>query len=318
MAPENCLAPRALIRYGMNIFIKPLFFDEPRSMKKKMTMLVVAAALMAIVLLVSWHTGLFSFFQFGPSSKRVAIPWECLGAVPRVGRGCTPQGMAWTGDRIIFASSVADTESILYECHPDDMRILRSFKMEKEAVHVSGLAYDGRHLWAVDYVSNRCYKLDLEASFQQRRAVVLGHFATGLKGTSACCLLKIEGRDYLAISDFMRTRKTYIVDHEAALARGTMSENIVFAYRNEGFSQGLEWDGRYLYESENKAGVDVINQMDFAVLRAHQDARAATVRQFNAPGKAVEDIAFDGERLYTSDERDFMFHRTAAVLGDRE
>jgi glutamine cyclotransferase len=71
-----------------------------------------------------------------------------------------------------------------------------------------------------------------------------------------------------------------------------MSSSIVFSYSNEGFSQGLEWDGAYLYESENKCGINVINQMDLQVLRDSGSARKATVRQYNAPSKGVEDLAW--------------------------
>ena len=59
----------------------------------------------------------------------------------------------------------------------------------------------------------------------------------------------------------------------------------------------------------NKRGVDVINQMDVGKLAATGRARAATVRQYDAPSKGVEDLAWDGTWLYTSDETTFRFYR---------
>jgi hypothetical protein len=100
---------------------------------------------------------------------------------------------------------------------------------------------------------------------------------------------------------------------------------VVFAYRNEGFSQGLEWDGRYLYEGENRLHEDIINQMDPTELARTRDAARATVKQWVAAGcehrrwtkrvsdwiKGVEDLALDDEgNLYTSDETTFTFYRT--------
>jgi glutamine cyclotransferase len=139
--------------------------------------------------------------------------------------------------------------------------------------------------------------------------VVVGSFPTGLGGTSACALLDHEGERLLALSDFMRTRRTYVVRHEQALAQGGLQQSVVFSYRNEAFSQGLVWDGKSLLEAENKKGVDVINQMDVGRLVATGSARAATVRQIDAPGRGIEDLAWDGKWLYTSDETTFRFYR---------
>lgn len=192
---------------------------------------------------------------------------------------------------------------------PQNMGVLRSFDMPQGAVHTSGLAYDGSFLWAVDYISNRCYKIDLEVSLKTGEAAVTGSFSTGLNGTSACCFLQWKGALRLAISDFMNTRKTYIIRHEQALSHGTMTDDVVFAYANEGFSQGLMWDGMSLYESENKWGINALNKIDLGKLELTGSARKATIRQFNAPGRGVEDLAWDGEHIYTSDEKSFRFYR---------
>jgi hypothetical protein len=70
------------------------------------------------------------------------------------------------------------------------------------------------------------------------------------------------------------------------------------------------------YESENKCGINVINQMDLQVLRDSGSARKATVRQYNAPSKGVEDLAWDGQFFYTSDETTFHFYRARIPRGD--
>jgi hypothetical protein len=196
----------------------------------------------------------------------------------------------------------------MYEFDPATMECLRWFDMPPEAVHTSGLAWDGRWLWAVDHVSNLGYCIDLEASLTTGQVRLRGHFDTTFLGTSACCLLPWEGETVLAISDFMRTRRTIFVRHEAALTAGTARDAIVFAYHNEGFSQGLEYIDGYLYEAENKYGVDAINQIDLSRLRETCYSRAATVKQYAAPNGGVEDLAWDGQRLWTSDEVKFRFY----------
>ena len=261
--------------------------------------------------IVILHYGLWSLIVRQSGAKRATVQWEDLGPTPLGEKHYTPQGMTFARGKIVFANSWQNTRSRVYEIDPDDVSIGRTFDMPGEAVHTSGLGFDGQHLWAVDYVSNRCYKIDMEKSFETGQAVVTGSFATGLGGTSACCFLDYNGRRYLAISDFMRTRRTYIIRHEDALRQGRMTEDtVVFSYENEGFCQGLEWNGRYLFESEGKLGVDVVNQMDLSLLVQYGNARQATVRQMNAPSKGVEDLAWDGRYMYTSDETTFRFYRT--------
>jgi hypothetical protein len=196
----------------------------------------------------------------------------------------------------------------VYEIDPQSLQVLRTFDMPAEAVHTSGLTWDGQQLWAVDYISNRCYCLDYEASFVSRQPHVLGMFDTTLRGTSACCFAPYGDEQRLLISDFMRTKRTYFVDTRRALAQGTARGAIDFSYRNGGFSQGLEVFGGWLWESENRRGIDVLNQIDVARLFQTGSSQAALHRQFNAPFQGVEDLAWDGQRLWTSDEVDFHFY----------
>lgn len=245
-----------------------------------------------------------------PRDRRAVLPWEDLGPVPLAEKRYTPQGMTWVEGRIVFANCWKNTNSRVYRIDPSDMRIEAWFDMPPEAVHTSGLAFDGQDLWAVDFKSNRCYRIALEASYAQNRAEVKASFPTGLTGTSACCLVPVQGETVLAISDFRRTCRTIFVRHEAAAAAGSATEHVVGGYRNGGFSQGLEWDGRYLYESENRLGVDVVNQLDLDVLLETGAFAEATRRQYAAPDHGVEDLAWDGRFMYTSDEVSFRFYRT--------
>ena len=179
----------------------------------------------------------------------------------------------------------------------------------KAAVHTSGLAWDGTYLWAVDFKSNLAYCMDLERSLAEGQPSVIGYFDTTLSGTSACCFVDFQGERYLAISDFMNSCRTIFVKPDPSLEQHTAKNSIQFSYLNEGFSQGLEFIDGYLWESENKIGIDVINKMDLSLLGKTRDAQRSTITQYNAPSKMVEDLAWDGECMWTSDESDFNFYR---------
>ena len=237
------------------------------------------------------------------------LSWVDCGPTPLAERRYTPLGMTWADGHIFFANSWKNARSRVYRIEPAGMQVKGYFDMPDEAVHTSGLAWDGRHLWAVDFVSNRVYALDPEASLAAGRASVVHSFSSTLAGTSACCVVPWDGKQLLAISDFRRSRKTLFVDAERAAATGSAAGCVVLEYENEGFSQGLECFGGFLFESENKLGKNVINKIDLAVLRATRRARTATIMQYEGPSWGIEDLAWDGEHLWTSDETTFRFYK---------
>jgi glutamine cyclotransferase len=268
----------------------------------------IPASIAILIALLDWQWGVVGLLVRETTVTKVL--WQKLRSVPQAEYAYTPQGMTFDGEHVVFANSWKNMRSMVYSFSIPDMIMHRQFKMPTDAVHTSGLAYDGEFLWACDYISNRCYKIRPVESFESGEAVVVGSFDTGLRGTSACCLLFWKGRRCLAISDYMRTKRTYVIDHESALHAGKMEAVVLFSYRNGGFSQGLAFDGQHLYESENKLGIDVINKLDIARLIDTGHANESIVEQIEAPWRGVEDMAFDGQHLYISDEVAFKFYRT--------
>ena len=116
---------------------------------------------------------------------------------------------------------------------------------------------------------------------------------------------------YLAISDFLNTHRTYLIhrDKVPQLNQSSLPELATICYRNGAFSQGLTWDGRYLYEAIGNRSTDRIEVYD--VTQALVQGDSALVRNlgsFTAPGKMVEDMATDGRRLWTSDEHSYHWY----------
>lgn len=227
-----------------------------------------------------------------------------------------PQGLTWANGRLILANTWHDAKSRIYEIDPDSMKVLRWFDMPAEACHTSGLAWDNAHLWAVDYRSNKAYRIDIEASLESSLAAIVGEFKTTLRGTSACCFMPWRGETRLVISDFCNTGSTIVVDHVKALASGTARGAIVFRYKNQRFSQGLTYALGHLWEAENRLSCSVVNMICPDKLRCCRNSAEATVAQFAGPSCFIEDLAWDGRRLWTSDESKFHIHKAdvAAAL----
>ncbi len=234
--------------------------------------------------------------------------WTNLGTTPEGEKKYPPQGMTTDGTHLIFSNHWNDAQSRVYKMDPDSLKIIDTFDMPEKAVHTSGLAWHDKYLWAIDYSSLMAYKIDAAESFATGQAVVQGSFHTGLGGASACCIVTMEGKPYLAVSDFLNSRKTVFVDMNRAIENGSADDAIVGAYRNGGFSQGVVADDQYLYESENRRGTDVIRKYDLLKLFATGDADAALVAVLPAPAGGVEDMAILNGKLWTSDETTFAFY----------
>lgn len=279
-------------------------------MKKKILLFVIIP-LLGLILLIITNMKLNIINIYYPRCRvgNSEILWEDKGPTPGEGEKYTPQGMTWINGKIIIANSLNNTKSCVFEIDPETMKILRHFEMPDEAVHTSGLAWDGYYLWGVDYISNRAYCIDSEESFKNAQVRIIGSFDTTLKGTSACCIVNWEGRQYLAISDFMRTKCTLFINMYEALKKGSAQDMIVFKYKNEGFSQGLEFFDGFLYEAESKLGIDRINKIDIEKLRTTKNARKSTIFHYLAPSKSVEDLAWSGSELWTSDEYEYKIFK---------
>ncbi len=273
-----------------------------------LSLVVLASGMIGVAYKLSIH----SLF-IRNRSKASRIEWQELTPTPRAEDKYAPQGAAYVDGFFLLANTWNDKKSRVYEYSPETMTVLRYFDMPERANHTSGLSWDGRSLWAVDHLTNLAYQIDLEKSLSTGNAAVENTFNTGLRGTSACAVVPVDDRIALAISDFMHSGRTIIVDVDRVLQKESIQDAILFSYMNEGFSQGLEYVDGYLYEAENKIGINVINKLDIKLLRQYGKSRSAIVAQYNAPGRGVEDIAWDGASLWTSDEVSYRIYRSDLI-----
>jgi glutamine cyclotransferase len=281
---------------------------------------IVSLVANAVLLgLLVWIVMYWSFLTSGLFALRGT--WEQLTEVPEAENHYPPQGLTRVDDKLVFTNHWKDTKSAMYLMDLETMEVLDETEMPPEAVHTSGLAWDGESLWAVDYKSNRLYVIDLAASFEGDEVVVRESYPTGLGGTSAMTLVDVDGVDYMAISDFMRTGLTYLVPKADApkLADHPIADLAVATYKNRGFSQGLTWDGTFLYETSNSLGRDCVHvyRVDEAI-RSNGAEKVDYVGRIKGPVSFLEDLATDGERMWTSSERAYHFYVLTDLAALRE
>jgi hypothetical protein len=231
---------------------------------------------------------------------------------------------------LIVANHWNGTKSVLYRVDAKTGDVLTRADMPTAAKHTSGLAWDGEWLWAVDHACNTLYRLEFTETFTRGTAAVDLKIPTGLRGSSGLAMPVVDGRPFVAISDFVWTTesavplpigsaKTYLAPMERVLECERFLPEVQCAYDNGGYSQGLAWDGEYLYESLNELGTDRIDVLDVDAVTEDSDRGTVTrVGSFEGPGDRIEDIGTDGEKLWTTDEGTFRLYRLDDLTETRE
>lgn len=213
-----------------------------------------------------------------------------------------PQGILnFSDSSLLISVHEDDLRSIVYELKKSDCKILRSFKMPGEATHTSGITRINKDLLlAVDYNSNLLYVINIENSFKNKFSDVKYKVETGLEGTSGCAFFRWKNKNYLAISEFYHSKKTYILDFDVLEITKNFFKSKVAEYNNGWWSQGIAFKNGFLFESRNTAiGNASIEYRSFDDII---NGNLPLVKNIKTNIKGIEDIDFEGSFIWTTDE----------------
>ena len=241
------------------------------------------------------------FFSYSKNLINIG-EWIYVGKVPFNDPKIKPQGIVFiNSDEYLLSMHYNNKKTVIYLMDSNTNLIMNSFDMPIEASHSSGLTLKDNELIVIDYNSNKLYILDLAASLTNSKAIVLNSFNTNIKGSSSCCFFEYENSKYLAVSDFMRTRYTYIIDYEKLITSNNYNNSIVIKYRNRGMSQGLVFKDGLIFESHNSIlGNSIIDVIPFSRVLGEEKIKKCHIK---TPLKGIEDLDFSGQYLWTTDEK---------------
>lgn len=253
--------------------------------------------------------------------------WTDLGPVPRAEERYRPQGLVYDDGQLWLTDHHRNARSYLYRVEPATCEVTFEAPMPGGALHPGGLALHDGLLWVLDYVSTQLLAIDPEQTLETGRVAVGARFPTGLAAASGLATLPIDGKTYIALSDFLwrlqttpprpdGSARTYIVPASSIedLGEASVEELAVLAYDNGGFSQGLTWTGDVLLEACNNLGYDRVEVLDVRdAIRAGDPELIDRRGAFLGPGPMIEDLATDGERLWTTDEGTFRVYERSGI-----
>ena len=262
-----------------------------------------------IILLATEFTYLRALFE----SPARTCAWTDRGPTPGAAAGEVPQALTAFPQGLYFSSfSPADHRTRIYQLGPDSQTAFGSFLMPSETRRTRGLCFHDPYLYAVDLDSRQCYELDPQASLRRGQAVILRMFNTGIFGAESCAFVQVQGAEYLALSDYMHTHKTYFVDWNQAFAQGKAADAIRGWYRNAGFPLGLAFDGSRLYEANRSLGANLVFQLDPARAWQTRSLRAAALTSWSSAAGNPTGLAFRDGSFYTADQKTSHFYSLAA------
>jgi glutamine cyclotransferase len=110
----------------------------------------------------------------------------------------------------------------------------------------------------------------------------------------------------------MHTGKTYLIklmDVDLLVDGVGVSEIATHSYHHGWFSQGLTWDGEYLFETVNNLGIDRVEVLEIKSWIDGVSSKPCSVTSFAFAGYAGEDLANDGYSMWSSDESSYKFYK---------
>ncbi len=186
------------------------------------------------------------------------------------------------------------------------------------ATHTSSLTMFDGFLWAVDYDTDKVFKIDLADSLAASAADILGSFSVGSGAgfgghPSAMQFVLYDGEYQLMITEWVAGGKILIVDYVNALIDGTVVGNILREFTEgddagQGATQGLTTKDGYIFRSAGFAPTDKIGKFylpDLIGVTADTVIFGATYRVWEVLHYTIgnyQDITFIGSTFYICDE----------------
>jgi hypothetical protein len=100
----------------------------------------------------------------------------------------------------------------------------------------------------------------------------------------------------------LKEGETYLIDYSQALKGTGFAKSIRYTIKNYNFSQGLAYDGRYLYDANSFFGLDRIFKIDIEKAIVNESYNGAIVEVFNSPDQMIKGIYIYNNEIWTADE----------------
>lgn len=243
---------------------------------------------------------------FQPSN---IFSWKVQANLKKTFPGYVPQAVTGDGQRLYLTFSKNNAPSILAILVPQQTKSLIRFEFPGTLGKLSGMDCFEKKLWLIDSQNGKLITIDIEQSLSSRMLVIPDEIDTGIQGVSGLAFITFQGRTYLALSVFLREGQTYLIDYAKAIKGNGFKESICHTIKNFNFSQGLAFDGQYLYDANSFFGFDRIFKIDIAKAVSNESYTGAVVEVFNSPDQMIKGIFIYKNDIWTMDEYSLKLYK---------
>lgn len=170
------------------------------------------------------------------------------------------------------------------------------------------LPVDGDTLLIADNTTRLVMGVDLKASLATKKTVITLTLPFGYLRMTAIATTRWNNKTVWLVANYLYTRKTYVVDPEIALKKGSVLGGVIAAYTNGGFPSGLVVSNGEVIELNKSPFNSLIYTAQLDRMLQGANLLKATQKKIAPPEKEVLGLSISNADIMLVSEHGRTFH----------
>ena len=170
------------------------------------------------------------------------------------------------------------------------------------------LPVDGDTLLIADNTTRLVMGIDLKTSLATKKTVITLTLPFGYLRMTAIATTRWNNKTVWLVSNYLYTRKTYVVDPDIALKKGSVLGGVIASYTNGGFPSGLVVSNGEVIELNKSPFNSLIYTAQLDRMLQGVNLLQASLKKIAPPQEKCLGLSISGEEVMLVSERGRTFH----------
>ena len=170
------------------------------------------------------------------------------------------------------------------------------------------LPVDGDTLLIADNTTRLVMGIDLKASLATKKTVITLTLPFGYLRMTAIATTRWNNKTVWLVANYLYTRKTYVVDPDIALKKGSVLGGVIASYTNGGFPSGLVVSNGEVIELNKSPFNSLIYTAQFDRMLQGVNLLQASLKKIAPPQEKCLGLSISGEEVMLVSEQGRTFH----------
>jgi phosphatidylglycerophosphate synthase len=170
------------------------------------------------------------------------------------------------------------------------------------------LPVDGDTLLIADNTTRLVMGIDLKTSLATKKTVITITLPFGYLRMTAIATTRWNNKTVWLVSNYLYTRKTYVVDPDIALKKGSVLGGVIASYTNGGFPSGLVVSNGEVIELNKSPFNSLIYTAQFDRMLQGVNLLQASLKKIAPPQEKCLGLSISGEEVMLVSEQGRTFH----------